>query len=326
MLYWQIGQFISLKLATAEWGEGVVANLAEHIARTQPGLRGFTRANLFRMMHFFEAYKDNTIVSALLRQLPWTHHLLILSYSKREEEREFYIRLAIREGWSKRELERQIRSGVFERTLLAPPKVSPVVRQLYPEATQQFNDAYTLEFLDLPSHTAATARNCGLANLGRATRTLRRRLPSHTKGTPSGDWPIWVEGRMEQHFTGVISVRAPSAGTPRGVRSVGGVGSGGVACAQPPATCWEPFGFRKICRFTVRRVREQGGISTRRVRRCFVSIATFSFCSRQMPMLRREPEGFTAGSRWLSASDTTGHHTTNRTHPGRGASNASGRM
>jgi hypothetical protein len=80
-LYWQIGQFISLKLATAEWGEGVVANLAEHIARTQPGLRGFTRPNLFRMRQLFEAYGDNATVSAPMRQLPWTHHLQILSHA-----------------------------------------------------------------------------------------------------------------------------------------------------------------------------------------------------------------------------------------------------
>jgi predicted nuclease of restriction endonuclease-like (RecB) superfamily len=174
-LYWQIGQFISLKLATAEWGEGVVANLAEHIARTQPGLRGFTRPNLFRMRQFFEAYRDNAIVSALLRLLPWTHHLLILSHAKQEEEREFYIRLAIREGWSSRELERQIRSGVFERSLLTPPKVSSVVRQLYPEASQQFKDAYTLEFLGLSAaHSESDLHGALLSNLGRFLTELGR--------------------------------------------------------------------------------------------------------------------------------------------------------
>mgnify|MGYP001284775727 FL=1 len=53
----------------AEWGDGVVAQLAEHLARTQPGLRGFARANLFRMRQFYEAYEGNEIVAALLRQL-----------------------------------------------------------------------------------------------------------------------------------------------------------------------------------------------------------------------------------------------------------------
>ena len=44
-LYWQVGQFISRKIAQAEWGDGVVAQLAEHLARTQPELHGFTRSN-----------------------------------------------------------------------------------------------------------------------------------------------------------------------------------------------------------------------------------------------------------------------------------------
>jgi hypothetical protein len=52
-LYWQIGEIISRKLDRAEWGDGVVEELAQFIARTQPGLRGFTRANLFRMRQFY---------------------------------------------------------------------------------------------------------------------------------------------------------------------------------------------------------------------------------------------------------------------------------
>src|SRR5438045_2186102 len=55
-LYWQIGEHISRKIAAAEWGDGVVDRLAAHIARTHPGLRGFTRPNLFRMRQFYEAY------------------------------------------------------------------------------------------------------------------------------------------------------------------------------------------------------------------------------------------------------------------------------
>jgi predicted nuclease of restriction endonuclease-like (RecB) superfamily len=149
-LYWKIGETISRKIEAAEWGDGVVEQLANFIARTQPGLRGFTRRNLFRMRQFYEAYRDNPIVSPLVTQLPWTHHLIILGQSKRVEEREFYVRLAIREGWSKRELERQFNTALFERVVLSPPKVSPVVTQMYPEAVSIFRDAYTVEFLGLP--------------------------------------------------------------------------------------------------------------------------------------------------------------------------------
>lgn len=91
-LYWQVGAIISRKLAAAEWGDGVVDELAAHIAHTHPGLRGFTRPNLYRMRQFYEAYQgDAANVSPLVRQLPWTHNLIILSQSKRPEEREFYL-------------------------------------------------------------------------------------------------------------------------------------------------------------------------------------------------------------------------------------------
>lgn len=149
-LYWQVGAIISRKIAAAEWGDGVVAQLAEHIARTQPGLRGFTRRNLFRMRQFYEAYRDDEVVSALLRQLPWTHHLIILSQSRRDEERDFYLRTAIREKWSKRELERQFKAALFERAVLSPAKVSPLVTQIHPQALNVFRDAYLVEFLALP--------------------------------------------------------------------------------------------------------------------------------------------------------------------------------
>ncbi len=67
-LYWQVGQTISRKIEQAEWGDGVVAQLAEHLSRTQPGLRGFTRSNLFRMRKFFETYQGDEFVAPLVRQ------------------------------------------------------------------------------------------------------------------------------------------------------------------------------------------------------------------------------------------------------------------
>jgi predicted nuclease of restriction endonuclease-like (RecB) superfamily len=148
-LYWQVGQTISRKIGQAQWG-GVVAQLAAHLARTQPGLRGVTRANLFRMRQFYEAYRDDEKVAALLRQLPWTHNLIILNQSQRPEEREFYLRQAIREKWSSRELERQFKTASFERTVLSPAKVTAVLSQTHPNALSVFKDSYLVEFLDLP--------------------------------------------------------------------------------------------------------------------------------------------------------------------------------
>ena len=161
-LHWQVGEYISRKLETAAWGEGVVEALARYIQHRHPNLRGFTRPNLFRMRQFFEAYKEHKKVSALLTQLPWTHHLAILGQCKRPEEREFYIRLAAREKWSSRELDRQLRRALFERAVLNPPKVSAALRQLHPGAEAVFRDAYLVEFLDLPREHSESALHRGL--------------------------------------------------------------------------------------------------------------------------------------------------------------------
>lgn len=174
-LYWQVGEYISRKISSAEWGDGVVDELARYLAETQPGLRGFTRPNLFRMRQFYEAYCTDEKVSPLVRQLPWTHHLLILSHTKRTEEREFYIRLSIHERWSKRELERQLQSGRFAKTVLSPVKVSPAVTQLHPDAAEVFRDSYTLEFLGLPmEHSEADLHGALIRNLGRFLTELGR--------------------------------------------------------------------------------------------------------------------------------------------------------
>lgn len=161
-LYWQVGQFISRKIEQAEWGDGVVAQLAEHLARTQPGLRGFTRSNLFRMRKFYETYQGDEIVAPLVRQLPWSHNIIILNQGKTSEEREFYLRLAIREHWGKRELERQLKTALFERTVLNPVKVSPLVSQTHPDALGVFKDSYMVEFLDLPQGHAEADLHQGL--------------------------------------------------------------------------------------------------------------------------------------------------------------------
>lgn len=128
-----------------------MAQLADFIAQTQPNLRGFTQRNLFRMRQFYEAYQGDTKVSPLVTQLSWTHNLTILSRSKRPEEREFYLKMAIQEKWSKRELERQFNTALFERVVLSPVKTSPIVAQHYPTALDVFKDSYVVEFLNLPS-------------------------------------------------------------------------------------------------------------------------------------------------------------------------------
>jgi predicted nuclease of restriction endonuclease-like (RecB) superfamily len=150
-LYWAIGQYVSQKINTEGWGKNTVQLLANYIQLHQPSLRGFSAQNIWRMRQFFEVYQHDIKLSALLRELPWTHNLTILSRSKRPEEREFYLKMAIQERWSSRELERQFNTAFFERVVLSPVKTSPIVTRNYPEALNVFKDSYVVEFLNLPS-------------------------------------------------------------------------------------------------------------------------------------------------------------------------------
>lgn len=101
-------------------------------------------------------------LAPLVRVLPWTHNLLILGQSKRPEEREFYLKTAVKARWSKRELARQIETAAFERTALASKKLAPAVRDLTQDVTGVFKDSYLLDFLDLPERHREAELQAGL--------------------------------------------------------------------------------------------------------------------------------------------------------------------
>lgn len=149
-LYWNIGEYISLRISDGTWGEGVVQQLADYINKNHPDLKGFSDKNLWRMRQFYDIYKDSPKLSAPLREISWTHNLTILSRCKTEEERTFYLQLAAEERYSYRELERQISSGLFERVAIGDAKLSAVMREMYPDATGSFKDSYVFDFLNLP--------------------------------------------------------------------------------------------------------------------------------------------------------------------------------
>ncbi len=174
-LYWQVGEYISRKIEAEGWGKGTVLALAAYIQRRQPGLRGFSPQNLWRMRQFHGAYRDQPELSTLLRELPWSSHLHILTRTKRPEEREFYLRMTARNRWQVREVARQIEGALFERSVLNPPKLSTVLREIHPQAAEFFKDSYLLEFLQLPpGHSEADLHSGLLRNLGRFITELGR--------------------------------------------------------------------------------------------------------------------------------------------------------
>ena len=164
--YWTVGAHLSRKVAEASWGKRIVKELSDWLLTQAPDLKGFSASNLWRMKQFYETYAESPKLAALLRVLPWTHNLMILGQNKRPEEREFYLRLAVKANWSSRELARQIKTAAFERTVLSDKKLAPAVRVLPQDATGVFKDSYLLDFLDLPErHSEADLQTSLLRNL-----------------------------------------------------------------------------------------------------------------------------------------------------------------
>ena len=153
-LYWDFGKYISEKVNDANWGDRIVDRLVEFMKREYPTMKGFTRRGIYRMKQFYETYKDNEIVSPLVTQISWTNNLMILSSTSSMEEKEFYIRMCIKNNYSKRELDRQLSSAYFQRYMLSEGKanqslVKAVGEEDYPNT--RILDTYSLEFLDLPN-------------------------------------------------------------------------------------------------------------------------------------------------------------------------------
>lgn len=148
-LYWNIGEYIHQKVKSTEWGQSVVKELAEYLKRNEPNLKGFSDKNLWRMKQFFENYKDSPKLSPLVREISWTNNLIILSRAKSIDEQEFYLKLSIKERYSKRELDRQISASLFERTTIGNANLSTVLREMQSGIESSFKDSYIFEFLNL---------------------------------------------------------------------------------------------------------------------------------------------------------------------------------
>ena len=122
LMYQEIGKYLSEKSKEASYGSNYIENVADFFAQNYPDLKGFTRRGLYRMKQVYEVYKDDEKVTTLLTQLSWSNHLKIMSGSKTQEERRFYINLAIRDNLTHRELVRQMDSGYYERYMLSNGK------------------------------------------------------------------------------------------------------------------------------------------------------------------------------------------------------------
>ncbi len=166
LLYYNVGKVVSKKVNSGKWGDNTVQELADYINTQQPELSGFNRRGLYRMRQFYETYSSPQIVSpvatqlqiaekeavkfvsSLMTQISWTHHLLILSKTQSADEKIFYLCKCITEKLSKRELERQLNTATYERTMFSNKVLSSLPTHQLP--TNLFKDPYIFEFLNLP--------------------------------------------------------------------------------------------------------------------------------------------------------------------------------
>lgn len=155
-MYYEIGRELSKLVKAEKWGSKVITNIASELEKRFPNLVGFDKTNLFRMMQYYETYKDNEIVGALSRQISWTNNRLILSNKSSIEEKEFYIKLCIKNNYSTRELKQQINSHYYERYMLSNDnKILSEYTSNNSDDKQiktRILDTYCLGFLNLPSN------------------------------------------------------------------------------------------------------------------------------------------------------------------------------
>ena len=148
-MYWNIGKYISGKLKDGKWGKSVVEDFTRYVQNKRPDIKGFSASNVWRMRQFYETYCDNEKLAPLVREITWTNNLLIMSRTKSDDAREFYLTKAREDNYSKHELEHQLDRMLFERTVLSYEKNKPFISKNTDLAA--IRDSYVFDHLDIPT-------------------------------------------------------------------------------------------------------------------------------------------------------------------------------
>ncbi len=153
-LYWSIGMTISDLQENGKWGDGVVKKLSQDLRMKYPNQKGFSVQNLWYMKNFYITYYETPKLQTVSGVLSWSNNVLILNKTKTIEEKEFYLKMCLKERWSFRELQRQIDSAYFERFMLSkePEELVKIEQEKFisvDDAHQHLKDENILEFLGL---------------------------------------------------------------------------------------------------------------------------------------------------------------------------------
>ncbi len=149
-LYWDIGKIIVTRQEGASWGKSVVEQLAKDLQAEFLGISGFSARNIWNMRNFFTTYSQNEKLQPMVAEIGWTHNLVILEKCKDDLEREFYIRMTRKFGWTKNVLIHQIENQTYEKTLLNQTNFDRAVSEPDRDrAKLAVKDEYTFNFLGL---------------------------------------------------------------------------------------------------------------------------------------------------------------------------------
>jgi predicted nuclease of restriction endonuclease-like (RecB) superfamily len=149
-LYWDIGQMIVIKQQDASWGKSVVEQLAKDLQAEFPGISGFSARNIWNMRNFYVTYSQNQKLQPMVAEIGWTHNLVILEKCKDDLEREFYIRMTRKFGWTKNVLIHQIENQTYEKTLLNQTNFDQSISaEIRNQLKLAVKDEYTFDFLEL---------------------------------------------------------------------------------------------------------------------------------------------------------------------------------
>jgi predicted nuclease of restriction endonuclease-like (RecB) superfamily len=171
-LYWDLGRMIVQRRLDEGWGKAVVQKLSADLQSEFPGVGGFSPSNLWRMKGFYEIYSSSPKLAPLVREIAWSHNLVIMEQCPDALEREFYIRMTRKFGWTKNVLIHQIDNQSYKKTLLGQTNFDQALTpELRAQAKLAVKDEYTFDFLELGEEHAE--RDLERALVGRVEHFLR---------------------------------------------------------------------------------------------------------------------------------------------------------
>ena len=150
LLYLGIGKEILARQREEGWGGKVVERLARDLRSVFPHMKGLSRTNLLYLRAFAEAWPEKLIVQQVVGQIPWGHNVRLLDLVKNPEERLWYAKSVIENGWSRNMLELHIEAKLFHRQGKALTNCErPLPSPQSDLAHQLLKDPYNFDFLTL---------------------------------------------------------------------------------------------------------------------------------------------------------------------------------